>query len=329
MENKSNLQGNVNPGAQPIGAPADPAAIRAEISRLDERMLFQTGDYKAYLLYASDAPELMHELYRLREKTFREIGEGTGLPLDTDRFDSYYRHLILWSIPNAEIVGAYRIGYGADIIANHGGMDGLYSSTLINFGPDAPQLMEHSLLLGRSFIRSEYQKEVLPLKLMFTGICLAATKSDKVRHCVGMVSMSDSLPDQYKSLIINFLKRDMMIPGGERIATPSHPFIGEADNEGILDEVPNGDIEACNKVLSNLSSGEVRIPVLVRKYFNCGARVVCFNVDPLFNNSLDAMIVLKLSDFPQLSIKSFVRAMDKETQNTVYQHFYGIPYPEK
>ena len=320
-----------NPGLQPIGAPADPEAVRTEMGRLAHRELFSTGDYKAYLLLASDAPQTMHELYRLREKTFRAVGEGTGLSLDTDRFDQYYRHLILWNIPAGEIVGAYRIGYGDDIIANHGGMDGLYSSTLIKFGSKAREMMERSMLLGRSFIREEYQREVLPLKLMLTGICIAAAKDPRIRYCVGMVSISDALPQQYKNLIVGFLKRDMLLPGREQIALPSHPFTGELDDKGAeaLANVAPGDIDGCNIALQALSGGEHRIPVLVRKYFSCGAKVICFNVDPLFSNSLDAMIVLDLSVFPQISTRSFVRALPHETRDAVFMHFYGIPYPEK
>ena len=113
---------------QPIAPAVDPALVRADVASIENRKAFSAGDYNAYIIKAADAPNLMKELYRLREVTFREIGEGTGKPEDTDSYDSYYNHLILWNTAGSEIAGSYRIGYGADIIQNHGGLKGLYTT---------------------------------------------------------------------------------------------------------------------------------------------------------------------------------------------------------
>ena len=322
----SNMSGQRDPGkVQDIIAPVDPDLIRSQMAALDHRLLFETGDYRAYLLDAADAPDAMRELYRLREKTFRAVGEGTGKPIDTDPYDDFYRHLVLWNVPNGEITGAYRIGYGPEIVASHGGVPGFYTSTLLHFGPNAEPVLAHSVELGRSFVREEYQRDVLPLKLLLAGLCVAITKDPAVNCCVGLVTISAAMPDFYKSLIVHFLERDFQLEDAAGFATSTMPFKPDylrVDPDQLL-QIPTGDIDSFDRLLGALSDGKYRIPVLVRKYFSCGARVSCVNVDPDFSDCVDSMIVLRLSDFPPASIKSFVRSLPEEIQNAVLRHFYG------
>jgi len=314
----------------PIAEPVDPELVRAQMSKLEDKCLFQAGEYKGFLLDATDAPDAMRELYRLREETFRQIGEGTGEPQDTDSYDAYYKHLILWSVPNGEIVGAYRVGYGSKIIPNKG-KEGLYTASLLRFGLGSDKVLAHGMELGRSFVALKYQREVLPLKLMLSGLAVAMATDPESFYCVGTVSISDALPDFYKSLAIYFLERDFRLPDADNFATAPNPFQPDflrVNPEGLLARIPKGDIDAFDRLLGTLSDGKYRLPVLLRKYFNCGAKVACFNVDPLFGNCLDAMIVLKASDFPSRMLRSVVRPLPQETQEAVFMHFYGTSNPE-
>ena len=318
-----------NAAVSELAPPVDPELVRSQMKAVEHKMLFHAGDYEVYLLDATDAPAVMKELYRLREETFRGVGEGTGNPEDTDSFDAYYKHLILWNVPNGDIVGAYRVGYGSEIFATRG-IEGFYTSSLLRYGPDAESILSHSMELGRSFIVGKYQREVLPLKLMLTGLTVAVSKDPEARSCIGTVSISNSMPDFYKSLAVYFLERDFKLPQAERFANPTHPF--EPDflrvNPDDLLQVPKGDIDALDRLLLSMSGMKYRLPVLLRKYFSCGARVACFNVDPLFFNSLDGMIVLRVDDFPPAALRSIVRPLPKEMQDAVFQHFYGTNNPE-
>ncbi len=314
----------------PIAEPVDPELVRAQMSKLEDKCLFQAGEYKGFLLDATDAPDAMRELYRLREETFRAVGEGTGKPLDTDSFDGHYKHLILWSVPNGEIVGAYRVGYGSKIIPNKG-KEGLYTASLLRFGPGSDKVLAHGMELGRSFVALKYQREVLPLKLMLSGLAVAMATDPESFYCVGTVSISDALPDFYKSLAIYFLERDFRLPDADNFATAPNPFQPDflrVNPEGLLARIPKGDIDAFDRLLGTLSDGKYRLPVLLRKYFSCGAKVACFNVDPSFNNSLDGMIVMDKSDFPVPMMRSLTRPFQKETAEMVFLHFYGTPNPE-
>lgn len=311
---------------EPIIPPVEPELVRSLMAGMEDKAVFEAGDYKAYLIEAGDAPDVMRELYRLREVTFRAVGEGTGKALDTDHYDNYYHHLILWNIPNGEIVGAYRLGYGQDILARHGGIKGFYTASLVAFGPDAEDVLSHSMELGRSFVVEKYQREVLPLKLLLAGLCVATTKNPMIDRCVGLVTMSAALPDFYKSLTAYFLQRDFLLDNADKFTAPTTPFTPgylRVDPEGLLAQIPMKDIDAFDRLMGTLSDGKYRLPVLFRKYFSCGAHVSCMNVDADFSDCVDAMIVLRLADFPPVSIKSFVRSLPEEIQRGVLRHFYG------
>ncbi|MBR5660228.1 MAG: lysophospholipid acyltransferase family protein [Bacteroidales bacterium] len=314
----------------PLIEPVDQDLVRSQMSGLEDKCLFQAGDYKGYLIDASDAPDAMKELYRLREETFRAIGEGTGNPYDTDSYDGHYKHLILWNIPNGEIAGAYRVGFGSRIIPALG-KDGLYTASLLRFGPDSDRILPHSMELGRSFLSLKYQREVLPLKLMLSGLAVAMATDPQANYSIGTVSISNALPDFYKSLAIYFLERDFLMENADSFATapnPFHPDFLRVNPDGLLSKIPKGDIDAFDRLLAAISDGKYRLPVLFRKYFSCGAKVSCFNVDPSFNNCLDGMIVLNKSDFPVGMTRSLVRPLPKETGEMVFRHFYGTLNPE-
>ena len=309
---------------QEIIPAVDPELIRSQMASLSDSIIFESGDYRAYLITADQAPDAMRELYRLREVTFRAVGEGTGKASDTDLYDNYYHHLVLWNVPDGQLVGAYRVGYGSEIMQAHGGVSGFYTSTLVRFGPDAPKMLAHSVELGRSFIVEKYQREVLPLKLLLAGLCVANVRAN-ADSCFGLVTMSAALPDFYKSLTWHFLHRDFALPNADRFAVPTTPFKPNylRVNPDELLRVPEGDIDAFDRLIGVMSEGQYRLPVLFRKYFSCGAHVACLNVDPDFSDCVDAMIYLRLADFPPASIKSFIRSLDEDLQKEVLTHFYG------
>ena len=313
----------------PLAEPVPADRIREEMDALGERMLFEIGDYRAYLLQAGDAPETMRELYRLREETFRAAGEGTGQPLDTDAYDAYYRQMVLWHISNQEIVGAYRLGFGPEIMESHGGVPGFYSAALVRYGEKAAPLLTKSMELGRSCIIGKYQRGIQPLRLLLAGLAVAALKCPELTFYSGLVSISDDIPDFYKSLIVRYLEKSYPLPDAAGVAVPTTPFTPDflAVNPDDLLQIPNGKIDLLDRFLGTLSDGQVRLPVLVRKYFSCGARLVCFNVDPDFGRCLDALIVLRFSDFPKSTVNSILRGLPEDVQDAVWKRFYGVSRP--
>ena len=309
----------------PVAAPVPAEKIHEEIEGLGDHILYETGDYRAYLLKKDEAPYLMKELFRLREESFRRVGEGTGKPEDTDMYDDYYHQMIVWNIPNGDIVGAYRLGFGPEIMAAHGGIQGFYSDSLIKYGPKAKEYLPISMELGRSFVAERYQREVIPLKLLLTGLAVAAYRNPEIQYYTGPVSISSDMPGFYQSLVVHYLMRDYRMQDAENIAKPSHPFNEEflRVNPDQLLQFPKAGIDYFDRLISSISDGKYRLPVLVRKYFSCNAKAVCFNVDPDFENSLDCTIFLKHSDFPENTLRSIVRGLPEDVQDGIYMHFYG------
>ena len=316
---------------QPIAAPVAPELYRAEIEKLTDRILFESGDCRVYLIREAEAPSLMRELYRLREETFRAVGEGTGLPLDTDTYDQYYRHMILWHVPNGEIVGAYRLGFGKELLEEHGGISGFYTSTLFAYKPAVEPYLAKSMELGRSFVVAKYQREIFPLKMLLAGLAASVLHCPEAEYYMGPVSMSDAIPSYYQTLAVHFLARDFSFPNARELVEPTTPFVPDPackNPDALLEEVPAGDIDAFDHVLYRLSDNQYRLPVLFRKYFSCSAKVTCFNVDPLFSNSLDGLIFLRHREYPAKTLNSLLRCVKPEDRNEIWKHFYGVPFSE-
>ncbi len=309
----------------PLAAPIPAERVRAEIENLPERMLFELGDYRAYLIRADEAPDTMRELSRLREETFRAVGEGCGQAEDTDIYDAHYRQMILWHVPNREIVGAYRLGFGPEIHKDHPGLSGFYSATLYHYGDKAEPLLARSMELGRSFIIQKYQREVQPLRLLLTGLGVSTLQCPEMEYFSGPVSISNAIPTFYKSLTVRYIERNYPMPDAARIARAPHPFVSDflsVDPDALL-RTPEKNVDALDRLLLALSGGRFRLPVLVRKYFSCGAKLVCFNVDPDFCNSLDGLIFLRYCDFPENTLNSIIRGLPDDLQDRIRARFYG------
>lgn len=327
------LQAQCQPGPELVThnwptevAPAlAPEQLSAEMDRLKDCMLFETGDYRAYLISSDQAPTVMKEIWRLREETFRAVGEGTGQAEDKDCYDSYYKQMVIWHVANKDIVGAYRLGFGPDIYHEHGGVSGFYTSTLFRYGPKSHELLPYSMELGRSFVVQKYQKEVFPLRLLLAGLAVSTLRCPQLKYYSGPVSISADMPQFYKSLVYRYVTEHYSIEDAEKVAKPTHPFKPDylSVNPDQLLQFQNGNIDSLDRLLTSISDGKVRLPVLVRKYFSCGAKLPCFNVDPDFSYSLDGLIFLRYSDFPQITMRSIMRGIPPEIQDQVWENFYG------
>ncbi len=315
----------------PLADPVPAEQVRKEMDALPaDRVLFEDGDYRVCLLQGTDAPSAMRELYRLREEVFRGVGEGTGRPFDTDPYDADYYHLILWNLPNREIAGAYRLGDCARMMAGQGGIRGLYTASLYRYEPETEPLLARCMELGRSFVVGKYQREVHPLRLLLAGLSVATPRIPHAEYCLGPVSISNDYPLFFKSMAVHFLSREFPYPDADRLVTPPHPFRADflkVDPDALLQTVPSGDMDRFDRLMATLSDGKYRLPVLVRKYFSCSARLLCFNVDPDFTDSLDGLILLRLKDFPPQTLRSILRGVPAGLRDEVFLHFYGTTEP--
>lgn len=173
---------------QTIASPADPAEVLSEVGFLQKRgPIASQGRFDAFLAAAWEIPATLHEIGRLREVTFRAVGEGSGKELDLDRFDASYLHLFLWDREARQVAGAYRLGC-TDVLLASGGPDSLYTSTLFRFEKPFLDFLKPALELGRSFVAPDYQKSIHPLGLLWRGIARFVAERPRYARLFGPVS---------------------------------------------------------------------------------------------------------------------------------------------
>ena len=297
---------------EPVMDPVDPELVQKELAAIQKNVLFEVGDYRCYLASPQEIPNALLEIARLREITFRTVGEGTGTEKDTDIYDTYYRHLILWNLKDQKIAGAYRIGVGPEVLARPEGAKGFYTASLLEFREGLNAYLPKTMELGRSFIVGDYRKEVLPLKLLLSGILTAGAHLPGMEYTMGPVSVSSDVPTFYKSLIYHYFLKNHSVENASDIVRPTTPFTPDflrVNPDQLLAGCKN--VDEFDRLLSYISSGTVRLPVLFRKYASLGAKYLAFNIDTDFN-TLDAFIIQWLGDMPENSFNSFARFLTPE-----------------
>ena len=321
---RRNVTNTVPEKSEPIEPQRNPHLFFQELEAIEEKgFLFNASSYDCYLADYQDIPNLMHELSRLREEAFRSIGEGTGKSLDTDQFDVYYKHLILWDNKKQQVVGAYRLGIGDEIMRTKG-MNGFYVSTLFQLDPAFGDILSRTIELGRSFVSVDYQREVLPLVLLLRGLAVVVVKNPNINHFIGPVSISTWYPKFYQSLIVDYVtKRHPVSADLARMAQPKTPFHSDflKVDPGVLLNNNDSSIDRFDKFMFRLSNGAYRVPTLFKKYLKLNAKFLCFNVDPDFNDTLDSLLFLTFSDFPEDEVMPLFRDASEEEQENVRKRF--------
>ena len=291
--------------------------IQGEIEKLREKdcRLLQSKNYEVFLAQKKDMPFILNEIGRQREVTFRAIGEGTNNAIDLDRFDEYYHHLFLWDDAEKAIVGAYRMGMGSEIFEKYG-IDGFYLQDLFGFEPELYGMMRQSIEMGRAYIVKEYQQKPMPLFLLWKGIVHTTLRHPEHKYLIGGVSISNQFSNFSKSLMIEFMKSNYWDPYVAQYIRPKKEFkvkLNDADKEFVFDET-EADLNKFDKLIEEVEPGSLRLPVLIKKYIKQNARVVAFNVDPLFNNSVDGLMYIKIADLPESTVKPVMEEFQEELE---------------
>jgi putative hemolysin len=300
-----------------IAGPIATEVMEREIDALrnDEKRLLISKNYEVFLAQADRIPQILRELGRLREITFREVGEGTNNSLDLDKFDTYYHHMFLWDNDAKKIAGAYRMGLGSQIFPQFG-IDGFYLQDLFRFEPELYPMMSKSIEMGRAFIIREYQQRPMPLFLLWKGIVHTTLRYPEHRYLIGGVSISNKFSDFSKSLMIEFMKSNYYDPYVAQYINPKKEYkvkLKDADKDFIFDE-SEADLNKFDKIIDEVEPGSLRLPVLIKKYIKQNAKVVAFNVDPLFNNAIDGLMYIRIADLPESTVKPVMEEFQAELE---------------
>lgn len=308
--------------ASAVIEPVDPALIAAELENIaSKRLLIQVGGMCLFCAPTSEMPVTMREIARLREVTFRAVGEGTQLELDSDEYDDLYEHLFIWDRENQAIAGAYRIGFG-DVLLDNRGFEGFYTYTLFEFSRHLNDMLRQSIELGRSFVVPEYQRKSQTLLLLWRGILQVLLRHPSYRYLMGPVSMSGGYSMAAKWLLIDYIKANHWNAELAKyvVARNGVSALGKASvDSSLIKGITSSD--EIDKLIRDVEPSGLGMPILMKKYMQLGGRVMGFNIDPLFNDSLDAMLVLDLCDVPKEKIDMVAREFSGEN---VYERFRAI-----
>lgn len=288
-----------------IAEPADKECVLGEIRSLREGgsgPLSQQGTLEAFIAPADAIPAILHEIGRLREISFREVGEGSGKALDLDDFDRHYLHLFLWDSEGEEIAGAYRVGRTDLILAEHGSQ-GLYTSTLFEFEQAFLDHLTPGLELGRSFVAPNYQKSLGSLLALWKGIGCFVARYPRYANLFGPVSISHDYTPISKDLMVRFLRAKKRHESLSPYVHPNNPYdvMMPADISPRLES-----IEQVSARVAQTEPDGKGVPVLLRQYLKLNATLLEFNVDPQFANCLDALLMVDLRVAPEVMMKRYM-----------------------
>jgi len=289
------------PQSTPVGMPApiQPASpthlLKAEVEALPPaRCLVSSGPFRVLCAPANEIPQCLQEIGRLRELTFRAVGEGTGKSSDLDMFDSHYLHLFIWNAETAELVGAYRMGLADEILARHG-KRGLYTNSLFRYRSQVLRHINPAIELGRSFVRAEYQKSFSPLMLLWRGVGQFVVRNPRYAVLFGAVSISNRYAQLSRELMVDFLRLHRIDSTLARYVKPRSPF--RTRRPAMTEEVNSShlhNLEELSQLLAQIESDGKGVPILLKQYLKLGGRMLGFNLDDQFGDALDGLVVVDL-----------------------------------
>ncbi|MBQ0152722.1 MAG: lysophospholipid acyltransferase family protein [Chryseobacterium sp.] len=291
--------------------------IASDIDKLrgTDKMLFTNGNYEIYFATYDQIPSVMREIGRQRELTFRAVGEGSNLPFDLDEYDKHYHHLFLWDSAAQKLAGAYRMALGKEVMKKYG-VKGFYTSSLFEFEQDIHPFFKKVIEMGRAYICEEYQQKPLPLFLLWRGIVHVCLRNPDHKFLMGGVSISNKFSEFSKSLMIEFMRSNYYDSAVAQYITPKNEYkvrLRDRDKNLFFDEMES-DLNKLDKIIDDLEP-ELRLPVLIKKYIKQNARVIAFNVDPNFNDAIDGLMYIRISDIPESTIKPVLEEMSEHIRN--------------
>ena len=294
------------------------SAIAHPVSRIDllnelkrSKIIGQTSDGKKIYLYDyTEDSIVLKELGRLRELSFRKVGEGVNKKRDTDKYDIYYQHIILWDENDLEIVGSYRIG-NSDFIFKNIGVKGFYSNNLFKYNEEFMPYLKNSIELGRSFVQPKYWG-TRALDYLWFGIGAYLKNNPNIKYMFGPVSMSASFPTIAKDMMIfyysHYFKEEQNLVEGK---TPYQYSNNISEIKELFDlEDKKKDFKFLKSALANIG---VTVPTLYKQYSEIteenGIKFLSFNIDKSFGDCIDGFILVEVDKINERAKKRYI---DKE-----------------
>lgn len=301
---------------QEIVPEVDVALLEEELDKLrPDQLIHEKRNFEVFVAKSLQIPNILQEIGRLREITFRAVGEGTNQKTDLDEYDLYYHHLFVWDKVERKITGAYRLGKGKDIMTKYG-KKGFYITSLFNLSDEMEPILSQAVEMGRSFVTKEYQQKPLPLFLLWQGILAFLIKNPEYQYLIGPVSISNNYSMVSKSFLIAFIKKYYYDEKLASYVKPHQEFEPDFQNTDaeILMEQFSDDVNKLDRLIEEIEPARYRVPILLKKYMKQNAKIIGFNIDPKFNDALDGLMYLNLDFLPEGTISNLMKELNLESK---------------
>ena len=307
----------------------DRSLIRRELNA--ERFIRKTnnGNNEIFIINNHNSPNVMLEIARLREVTFRAAGGGTGKSMDIDEFDTQekpYEQLLVWNPSDQEIVGAYRYILCKNAIHPNGQIH-LATTEIFNFSNEfISDYLPFSIELGRSFVQPEYQpsekfrKGLFSLDNLWDGLGALILDNPDMKYFFGKVTMYTHFNLEARDKILAFMRH--YFPDSKRLVTAVHPVDYNTDVSQFIKDLNGLDYKEGHALLNKLvrSLGE-NIPPLINSYMNLSQTMKTFetSVNPYFGEVEETGIMVKIEDiYPskkERHLESYIREKSQREIN--------------
>ena len=290
-------------------APIDRALLKKELN--DEHFIRQTrkGGNEIYSVDIHSAPNVLKEIGRLREVTFRASGGGTGKELDLDHYDTdevCYQQLIVWSPEDEEIIGGYRyikcVNAIQDLPEIHLSTKHYFRFTSLFISDYLPYTIE----LGRSWVQPDYQPSVNPRKGLFAldniwdGLGAIIKFNPEIKYFFGKVTMYPNYNTEARNFLLTFM--NTYFPDNENLIVPHNPLDYSANQNEYRSIIDNLDFtEAYKKLNSFVRERKEFIPPLINIYMNLSPSMRTFGtaLNKDFGNVEETAILVTIQDIYQ------------------------------
>lgn len=316
---------------QPIIHAVPRAELEKELTEDKFIRITNKADNELYIITAHDSPNLMQEIGRLRELTFRAAGGGTGKAVDIDDFDTMedpYKQLIVWDPDKEEILGGYRFHLcGNDKPSGEDSDITLATEKLFNFSDKFRQeYLPDIIELGRSFVQPAYQstsrhsKGLYALDNLWDGLGTLVIDYPSKAFFFGKVTMYQNYNQRARNLILYFLEKHF--PDNEGLVTPKIPLETKMDRQEMQKTFKGRTYLEDYKILSQKvrAFGEI-IPPLINAYMNLSPSMRTFGtvINPAFGDVEETAIMITINDVYKQKVERHVASYVPESKYQIFR----------
>lgn len=306
--------------------PIAPEVLMSELT--PERLLRKTNkaDNEIYVITAAQAPNVMKEIGRLREYSFRLVGAGTGKDCDVDRFDledPACHQLLVWNPEEKEIIGGYRFTYGRMASFYPNGQPNINSEHLFDFSEKfIREYLPYTIEMARAFVQPKYQsaqmgrKSLFALDNLWDGIGAIVATNPDVRYLAGKVSVYSTTPQLPRNAILYFLHKSF--GDKEGLLTGKWALEYTPEEVEFYENLFTGVTYQENyKILNGFMKEQgANIPPLIHSYMELSSSMktfgTCFDKD--FGDVYDTAMIITIADIYPAKKERYIESYFKQKE---------------